>query len=86
MNFGYTTEEENGREKERKPFIDAVKGFAIICVILTHYRWGEYRRNVLLFPFWVHMAVPIFIMVTAYLTAVSYEKRKVPISRCYSPR
>ena len=78
-------ERKREREKERKPFIDAVKGFAIICVILTHYRWGEYRRNVLLFPFWVHMAVPIFIMVTAYLTAVSYEKRKVPISRCYSP-
>lgn len=46
-------------------FIDFLKGFAILCVILTHSISGTFQKYIL-FPFWGAQAVPIFIIIQSY--------------------
>lgn len=46
-------------------FIDFLKGFAILCVILTHCIPGTFQKYIL-FPFWGAQAVPIFIIIQSY--------------------
>lgn len=69
---------------KRNHFIDSLKGIAALCVILTHYRFGEFRRSILLFPYWVHLAVPLFMIIMAYLTAQSYERSSFTLKDAYS--
>lgn len=45
------------------PFIDYIKGIAIICVILTH---CLPHQNKILFPFWGGQAVPIFLIIQSF--------------------
>lgn len=73
------------KEKKRIEFIDALKGFAIICVVLGHIMDGYYKSN--LYPdsndlFWLifviiysfHMG--LFFVVSGYLYGVTYCKEK----------
>ena len=46
-------------------FIDFLKGFAILCVILTHSIPSTFQKYIL-FPFWGAQAVPIFIIIQSY--------------------
>lgn len=46
-------------------FIDFLKGFAILCVILTHSIPVSFQKYIL-FPFWGAQAVPIFIIIQSY--------------------
>lgn len=50
---------------EYDPFIDFLKGFCIICVVLTHCifpKLGYYS----LFPIWGHPAVPLFLLIQVF--------------------
>ena len=64
-------------KKERNRFLDILKGIAILMVIATHYSWDGGIRLKYLFPYWIDMAVPIFMIITGYVTAKSYIKNGI---------
>jgi fucose 4-O-acetylase-like acetyltransferase len=55
--------------------LDALKGICIIFVVITHFRWTEELRLLLFFPFTIHMAVPIFMLISGYVYAVVYKEQ-----------
>ncbi len=66
--------------------LDVIKGICILMVVFTHYNWEDKQRLVFLFPFWIDMAVPIFMVVTGYVSAVSYKRKgSYSIKRAYKP-
>ena len=66
---------------KRNGFLDIVKGAATVMVLITHYNWSDKWRLNLLFPYWVSMAVPLFMIITGYLSAASLERSGVKTLR-----
>lgn len=64
-------------KSERNNSIDVIKGVAILFIIITHYLWSDVERLTLLFPYWIDMAVTIFMVISGYLYAKSYESKKI---------
>ena len=56
---------------------DILKGFGIIIIIFTHFRWERAERLRYLFPFWVDPAVPVFVIISGYVYAMSYERNNI---------
>ena len=56
--------------------IDFVKGFCIIFNIIAHCGWSESEKLQLLFPFWLDMAVPIFMIISGFVYSKSLIKHK----------
>lgn len=54
--------------------VDMLKGVAIICVILSHVQLTVAQRYILLAPFWMWMAVPVFMVLSGFNFAASIEK------------
>ena len=44
-----------------EPLIDYLKAICIIMVVISHGTGGA--RDVLLYPFWIDQAVPIFLLI-----------------------
>lgn len=64
--------------KERSNILDIIKGLMIIFIIITHFRFvypDDYTRYG--FYFWIDMAVPVFMIITGYVTAIQLRKRGV---------
>lgn len=73
--------------KKRNHFVDISKGLAIIMVTVTHYSWESAERLQWYFPYWISMAVPIFMIVTGVMSAASFERRGVEtLQGAYAPR
>lgn len=66
--------------------MDVYKGIAILFVIVTHHAWTLAQRKALLFPFWIDMAVPVFMVITGYLSAMVFQKRSQDLGAAYGPR
>lgn len=64
--------------------IDFVKGILILCVIITHYAWLDNERLWLLFPFWVDMAVPLFMVISGFVYTKSFQKNGTTIEKAYT--
>lgn len=62
---------------ERFYHIDFLKGICIIFVIITHCNWEDTEKLKLLFPFYIDMAVPVFMIISGYMYAVSYKKNNI---------
>lgn len=62
--------------KIRNPYLDIIKGICILFVIVTHFSWTEEERIRLLFPFWIDMAVLIFMIVSGYVYTKSFGNNK----------
>ena len=62
---------------ERKKILDYIKGIAVLFVIITHYHWEADARKNLLFPYWIDMAVPVFMIISGYVASMSYSRKKV---------
>ncbi len=62
---------------ERNRFVDMLKGFSILLILITHFKFLEGQRLQLLFPFWVDMAVPMFMFLSGYVTMLSYQKNGI---------
>lgn len=62
---------------ERNRFIDALKGLLAIMVVLTHYSWQNGEEQTFLFCYIINFAVPMFIFISGYLSAVSFEKKGI---------
>lgn len=62
---------------ERNRTLDVIKGLCILLVIFTHSAWQDNQRLTFLFPFWVNMAVPVFMVISGYVSSLSMKHRKV---------
>ena len=63
---------------KRSNLLDIIKGLMIIFIIVTHFHFRypeDYQRFG--FFFWIDMAVPVFMIITGYLTAISFDKKKI---------
>lgn len=69
--------EMEGSKSHRQPVIDVIKGMCIIFVIITHYGWDDKQRLAWLFPFFIDMAVPIFMIVSGYTFTASYLRKGI---------
>ncbi|RKJ43706.1 hypothetical protein D7X98_14980 [bacterium 1XD8-76] len=61
-------------KKERNHTFDVIKGIAILLILITHSKWTAEERLLYLFPFWVEMAVPFFMLISGYFGGVSLSK------------
>jgi len=65
--------------------LDILKGLMILFIIITHHPWtypDDYLRYG--FVFYIDMAVPVFMIISGYLAAISYEKKKTSLSGLYT--
>lgn len=62
---------------KRNHMVDILKGICIICVIITHFEWQSSVRLIPIFPFLIDMAVPVFMIISGYVYAISYEKHGI---------
>ena len=67
-----------GRQTNRRyNSIDIAKGMCILFVIITHYAWQDSERLRFLFPFWIDMAVPIFMVISGFVNTKSFQKNNI---------
>lgn len=65
--------------------IDLVKGILILFVVVTHYAWQDNERLYLLFPFWIDMAVPLFMVISGFVYSKSFQKNNIiTIDKAYT--
>ena len=62
---------------KRNYFLDILKGICIILIIVTHFEFSESDRLSYFFPYWISMAVPIFMIISGYVYAMSYERHGI---------
>ena len=62
---------------KRNHIVDILKGICIICVIITHFDWQYNDRLIPVFPFFIDMAVPVFMIISGYVYAISFEKHNI---------
>ena len=71
----------------RNNFIDLAKGVAIILVLFNHYEWkATSLLNTHLYYWIITMAVPIFMLCTGYVTAMSFDKKKLTLYEARSKK
>ena len=63
--------------QKRNQFLDIIKAFCVIFVIITHDSISTSFRLKTLFPFWIDMAVPMFMIISGYVYAISFERNKI---------
>ncbi len=73
-------------ERKRINHLDVYKGVVILFIIITHFSWSGDEREKYLFPFWIDMAVPVFVVITGYLYAMTAENRNQTLLQAYHPR
>ena len=61
-----------------------LKMVCVIMIIITHVSWTDSARSFFAFPYLIEMAVPVFMIMSAYLRANKIEK--VGIKRFLSVR
>lgn len=73
------------RQDLRLHEIDILKAISILLVLITHLRWTDLERKFFLFPFFIEMGVPFFMMISGYVGAVFLDRTgKVTLTECYS--
>lgn len=65
------------RNASRIQFFDTLKGLCAILIIITHYAWSDGERLAMLFPFWIGMAVPVFLIISGYVLSNSFAQHKI---------
>lgn len=59
---------------QRNIVFDAIKGVAILLIVITHFNWTDSERMIYGFPFWIDTAMPVFMTLSGYLYAQSFDK------------
>ncbi|MCR4798017.1 MAG: acyltransferase [Lachnospiraceae bacterium] len=62
---------------KRSAKLDIIKAVAIIFVVIRHFGWGHENRLMLLFPYWINTAVPVFMIISGYVYSLSYQRKQV---------
>ena len=63
--------------KQRYYILDTLKALSILFVITTHFAWTRATRLAFGFPFWIVMAVPIFMLFSGFVNAASRDKHGI---------
>ncbi len=72
---------------QRNRFIDIAKACAIILVLFNHYEWQQNSIfNTHLYYWLITAAVPVFMLCTGYVTAMSFEKKGTSFKEAYSKK
>lgn len=61
---------------------DYLKAASILAVIITHITFSFDVSKTIIFPFFIDMAVPVFMIISGYVNADSFDKKS--IRECYS--
>ena len=77
---------QNDTNFQREQSIDLYKGICVLFVIIHHYTWDDSQTLILMFPFWVYMAVPIFLVITGWLSAKRFSEKKLTFLQMYNPK
>lgn len=73
------------RVGERNRLLDVLKGICIVFIVVTHFAWRDEERLQYGFPFWIDMAVPVFMFISGYVNTLSLHKRQLPsVSAAYT--
>ncbi len=56
---------------------DYLKFIGIISVIITHSDFTTEHRELFIFPYFIDMAVPVFMIITGYMNSLSCQKRQI---------
>ena len=67
----------SGYQKWRLPSLDYLKAICILFVIITHAALVDRLRTEFLFPFWIDMAVPIFMIISGFVYSMSAERKHI---------
>lgn len=67
---------EKKETKNRIYVVDYLKALAMISVIINHCNLGAQVEKDLLFPYFVGLAVPIFILISGFTFSLSYQKHE----------
>jgi len=62
---------------KRNHFLDILKGISILFITATHYDFTDQQRLDYFFPFWIDMAVPVFMLISGYVATASFRKRNI---------
>ena len=62
---------------ERSKNLDYLKALCIIFVITVHFEWSSVQKLQYLFPYWIDMAVPFFMLISGYVNTASCIKRQI---------
>lgn len=77
--------ERGKRLNNRNNFIDILKGICVIFVVIAHFHWTQGQRLAYLFPFWLEIPVPIFMIISGYVYALSFKRKNIDsFSKSYS--
>lgn len=60
-------------KRKKLPYIDVLKGLAILLVVLSHTRFPWVRLH---FSYWGNVSIPLFITLTSFLMTNSFERYK----------
>lgn len=63
--------------EKRIAIVDILKAVSMILILIGHTGWEERQRNILGFPFWVDMAVPVFMILSGFIFAMQFDKRGI---------
>ena len=73
------------KNKKRNYAVDILKFICIILVIMTHSGFSDEQRLILGFPFWIDMAIPIFMIISGYLwTKSNIKSNRYTIKELYN--
>ena len=64
-------------KNSRNRTIDFMKGICILFVIITHCNFSEKSRLQYLFPFWIDMAVPAFMILSGYVNMAAFSRQNI---------
>ena len=70
-------------KQTRLNHLDFYKGMCILFILVTHFDWTDQQRLKALFPFWIDMAVPVFMVITGYVSALSFQVRGQSLRSAY---
>lgn len=73
----YYSDKDSSHIMKRNHFLDILKGMCALFITATHYDFTDWNRLDYFFPFWIDMAVPIFMLISGYVATVSYRRRNV---------
>lgn len=78
-----------GKTQKKSGFnrsVDFMKGLCILFVITVHCELGRQISASMLFPFWVHLPVSVFMLLSGYVYALSYRRHDIDsFKKAYSP-
>ncbi|HEM3150204.1 hypothetical protein [Streptococcus suis] len=68
----------------RIALFDAIKCIMVLCVIFTHLDWSVEQRQWFIFPYFVDMAVPIFLLLSAYFRTNKWNTKQETLKLKFS--